>query len=68
VKTGSCGLNGGSNSGADLTELAYDSASGKFSGSIITNQCNDFVRSSGRGGNVNCIEQVRRSKEQSGST
>jgi hypothetical protein len=65
ITSGTCSTDGSSNSGANLSNLSYASGTGKFSGSIITNQCNDHERLNSGGGSppgnnaVSCIEQVR---------
>ena len=65
ITSGTCATDGSTNPGADVSNLSYASSTGKFSGSIITNQCNDHERLNEGGGSppgnnaVSCIEQVR---------
>ncbi|GMH62172.1 hypothetical protein TL16_g03422 [Triparma laevis f. inornata] len=63
VTSGTCNTDGSSNSGA-IRDLTYSTTTGKFTGTITTNQCNDHVRviqggASAPGNNaVSCIEQT----------
>ncbi|GMI28435.1 hypothetical protein TrCOL_g7062 [Triparma columacea] len=64
ITSGTCATDGSTNAGADVSNLSYASSTGKFSGSIITNQCNDHERLNEGGGSppgnnaVSCIEQT----------
>lgn len=64
ITSGTCATDGSSNSGADLANLAFSPDTGKFTGALITNQCNDHVREFTGGGSapgnnaVSCISQT----------
>ncbi|GMH77676.1 hypothetical protein TrST_g7558 [Triparma strigata] len=63
VTSGTCSTDGSTNSGA-IRDLIYSSTTGKFTGTITTNQCNDHERIIQGGGSapgnnaVSCIQQT----------
>ncbi|GMH82894.1 hypothetical protein TrST_g8986, partial [Triparma strigata] len=63
VTSGTCSTDGSTNSGA-TRDLTYSSTTGRFTGTIITNQCNDHERIIQGGGSapgnnaVSCIQQT----------
>lgn len=53
-----CMIDGSSNY-ADISNLQYSAETGKFSGSIVTNQCNAVMSTPERGSSATCVEVVR---------